>query len=124
MTPETIFLTTFGLVVLEKVVCLILGYLTVRLGHQLIASGAKGEFKFTGRIAGAKADLVSVSPGLLFVLLGVFLMSFAMFVEKGVELHRKPANQVKPAPLTLEEEGLQDAVSTNTNNNDNQNSTN
>jgi len=30
------------------IVCFILGYRVVRLGHQLIASGVKGDFKFFG----------------------------------------------------------------------------
>jgi hypothetical protein len=67
-----------------KIVCFILGYLTIRLGHQLISSGVKGEFKFSASMGGAKADLASVSPGLLFVLLGVLLIGYAIGVEKAV----------------------------------------
>lgn len=79
------YLTSFGLIVLMKIVVFILGYLTIRLGYNLIVSGVKGEFKFSANLGGAKADLVSVSPGLLFVLLGVFLIGYAMYVEKGVK---------------------------------------
>jgi len=89
MSPEAMafweFIISFALIILLKIVAFILGYLTVRLGHQLISSGAKGEFKFSGSIGGTKADLVSVSPGLLFVLLGVFLIAFAIFVGKDVK---------------------------------------
>jgi len=85
MTPEASalfeFSTAFGLVVLMKIVCFILGYLTIRLGHNLISSGVKGEFKFSGSLMGAKADLVSVSPGLLFVLLGVVLIGIGRCPE-------------------------------------------
>ncbi len=85
MTPEALalfeFSTAFGLVVLMKIVCFILGYLTIRLGHNLISSGVKGEFKFSGSLMGAKADLVSVSPGLLFVLLGVVLIGIGRCPE-------------------------------------------
>ena len=78
------FAITAFLIVLLKVICFILGYLTVRLGQQLISSGAKGEFKFSTRISGVRADLVSVSPGLLFLLLGIFLIGFAINVDKSV----------------------------------------
>lgn len=81
-TLDATFVICFGLVVLMKIVCFILGYMTIRLGYQLIASGVKGEFKFSANVGGAKADLASVSPGLLFVLLGVFLIGYAIYVEK------------------------------------------
>ena len=99
MTPETLYLISFGMVILMKIVCFILGYLTIRLGHKLIASGVKGEFKFSAELAGGKADLASMSPGLLFVLLGVFLIGYAIYVEKGVELEHRPDKQIiKPVP--------------------------
>jgi len=81
-TIDITFITCFALVILMKIVCFIIGYLTVRLGYQLIASGIKGEFKFSANLGGAKADLASVSPGLLFVVLGVFLTGYAIYVEK------------------------------------------
>jgi hypothetical protein len=93
------FAVSLFLVVVLKVVCFILGYLTVRLGHQSISSGAKGEFKFSARLSGTGADLASASPGLLFILLGIFLIGFAMYVDKGVVQSIKvaPSAQV-PAP--------------------------
>jgi len=80
------FVLSFALVILMKIVCFILGYLTIRLGHQLIASGVKGEFTFSAKLGGVKTDLASVSPGLLFVLLGILLIGYAMYAEKGVIL--------------------------------------
>ena len=74
----------FGLIILMKIVCFILGYLIVRLGYLLISSGVKGQFKFSAKLAGVQADLASVSPGLLFVLLGVLLIGYAIYVEKEV----------------------------------------
>jgi hypothetical protein len=65
------FALSLIVVLVLKVVCFILGYLTVRLGHQLISAGVKGEFKFSARLSGTGADLASASPGLLFILLGV-----------------------------------------------------
>jgi len=101
MTTEELAFREFAislfLIVLLKIVCFILGYLTVRLGYQLISSGAKGEFKFSARVSGAGADLVSVSPGLLFLLLGIFLIGVAMTVDKGVT-QRLKINSDSEAP--------------------------
>jgi len=104
MSPEELAFREFAislfLIVLLKVVCFILGYLTVRLGYLLISSGAKGEFKFSARVSGASADLVSVSPGLLFLLLGIFLIGFAINVDKGVtqRLKLNPDSEIPLVP--------------------------
>jgi hypothetical protein len=88
LSPEALavweYIIGSALIVLIKLVCFILGFLTIRLGHQLISSGVKGEFKFSASFGGSKADLASVSPGLLFVLLGVVLIGYAMSVDKAV----------------------------------------
>jgi hypothetical protein len=99
------YVSTFGLIVLMKIVCFVLGYLTIRLGYELIASGVKGEFKFAATLGGAKADLASVSPGLLFVLLGILLIGYAVYVEKTVNLAVPPlqltATPQPPVPDNL-----------------------
>jgi hypothetical protein len=46
-------------------------------------------------LGGAKADLASISPGLLFVALGVFLIGYAIYVEK--EVHFSPSPISVPA---------------------------
>jgi hypothetical protein len=92
-----LYAVSLALVVLMKIVCFILGYLTVRLGHQLIASGVKGEFKFSGSLGGMKADLASVSPGLLFVLLGILLIGYAVYVDKPVKLTLPPTRANQPS---------------------------
>jgi hypothetical protein len=87
-----------------KIVCFVIAYLTVRLGYELIASGVKGEFRFTGSMAGTKAELASVSPGLLFVFLGVVLAIYAMSVEKSVDIGIHPAHAdqaTDPPPLPI-----------------------
>lgn len=104
MTIESIafweYIVSFALIIFMKIVCFVLGYLTIRLGYQLISSGVKGEFKFSANLGGAKADLASVSPGLLFVLLGVSLIGYAIYVPKGAKMEFKPAKQIeKPEPL-------------------------
>jgi hypothetical protein len=78
------YIISLILVFTLKTVCFTLAYLTVRLGHDLIGSGVRGDFKFSARFAGARADLASVSPGLLFVLLGIGLAAFAIQVPKPV----------------------------------------
>lgn len=85
------------LVFLLKITAFVLGYLTIRLGYQLIADGAKGEFNFSGELIGAKAGLVSMSPGLLFVVLGTFLIGYAIFVDKETMFIRE-APPVSSAP--------------------------
>ena len=85
-----VYLLSLVLVILMKIVCFILGYLTIRLGYQLINSGVKGDFKFATSLAGFKADLASVSPGLLFVLLGILLIGYAVYVEKPVNVNLPP----------------------------------
>lgn len=86
MSPETAFVASTALVILMKIVCFVLGYLTIRLGYKLIDAGVRGSFKFSASLGGAKADLASVSPGLLFVFLGIFLIGYAIYVEKGIDL--------------------------------------
>ena len=94
MTKEIVFLFSMGLIIMMKIIVFILGYLTVRLGYDLIKSGVKGEFKFSAKLGGVKTDLASVSPGLLFVVLGIFLIGYAIYVEKTVEVSTPP--QAKP----------------------------
>ncbi len=86
-TPESIYLISFGLIILMKTVCFILGYKIIKLGYHLIVSGVKGEFKFSSSFAGFKADLASLSPGLLFVLLGVMVIMIAVYTNKNVTYH-------------------------------------
>ena len=74
-----------------KIVCFILSYKIIKLGYTLISSGVKGEFKFSSNFIGFKADLASVSPGLLFVLLGILLMMVAIYVDKTVTYHSDKA---------------------------------
>ena len=105
MTPESAYLISVGMVIVMKIVCFILGYLTIRLGYKLITGGVKGEFKFSAKLGGAKADLASMSPGLLFVLLGVLLIGYAMYVEKGVELQRNPTIQAAEKPILPDPQG-------------------
>ena len=69
-----------------KITAFVLGFLTIKMGNSLIRDGIKGGFKFSTEAKGMKGALESSSPGLLFILLGVVLIGYAMFVEKGVDL--------------------------------------
>ena len=82
LTFHYLVLTHLILVFLMKLTCFVLGYLVVRLGYELLVAGIRGKFKFKTEVSGFKADLRSVSPGLLFVLLGVLLIGYAIFVPK------------------------------------------
>ncbi len=75
-------LVTVLSILLFKLSALFIGYFVVKLGYELLVKGITGEFKFRGSIAGGKADLVSASPGLLFLLLGVILMGTAVLKDK------------------------------------------
>ena len=86
LTPESLYLASFALIILMKIVCFILSYKIIKLGYNLISAGVKGEFKFSSNFIGFKSDLTSLSPGLLFVLLGVILMMVAIYINKNVSL--------------------------------------
>ena len=81
-----------------KVLALVLAYLTIRLGYALLVSGAKGEFKFSGGFGGARADLASASPGLLFVLLAIALAIFGISVTKVTTFEASGVPQQQSAP--------------------------
>ncbi|MGA3706561.1 hypothetical protein ACI2T3_24070 [Ralstonia nicotianae] len=73
-----------------KILCLMLGYGVIRIGANLLREGVRGEFRFQGSLPGVKSDLVSASPGLLFLLLGIWLIAFAMWVKNdGLGYERK-----------------------------------
>ena len=85
------------MIILMKIVCFILSYKIIKLGYNLISSGVKGEFKFSSNFIGFKSDLTSLSPGLLFVLLGVVLMMVAIYINKTatIETGSRPSTNGK-----------------------------
>jgi hypothetical protein len=95
-----------------KGVCFLLGYKTVKLGYQLMVDGVKGEFNFTSDFKGIKAGLISSSPGLLFLLLGIFLIGYAMGVTKTVSLDSYvPANANKRERILIHDtDGVKDSL--------------
>ena len=89
-----------------KLSVLVIGYLIAKMGYELLVKGVTGEFKFKGSISGAKADLVGASPGLLFLLLGVVLLSMAVFKDKTFSTstsigEKTEINQEEKPPLDI-----------------------
>ena len=80
-----------------KLAMLIIGYKVTKLGHDLLVKGVTGEFKFSGSYNGAKGDLISASPGLLFLLLGVVVLAVA--ITKSVPFNTTVEQQAGGAPV-------------------------
>lgn len=78
-------LVTVGSLLLFKLTVLLVGYLIARLGHDLLIKGVSGEFKFHSEIKGGKADLVSASPGLFFILMATVLIAIGVIKDKPFE---------------------------------------
>jgi hypothetical protein len=81
------------------------GVNVVRMGYELLVRGVSGEFKFKGEFSGSKADLVSASPGLLFALLGVLLLTAGAVIDKPFSIQwtnqdaaQQPAKPAKAPP--------------------------
>lgn len=86
------------LILAEKLSCFFIGFFIIRMGYKLIASGIKGEFKFSANYKGVKGGLISSSPGLLFVLLGTTLIGYALFIEKSYTFNHKQAKSLTILP--------------------------
>lgn len=111
MNPEQSIwyhVVTVGGLVLFKLAVLLVGYLLARLGHDLLLKGASGQFKFHTEFNGAKADLVSVSPGVFFVLMGTALIATAVIKDKPFQ------TQVTQSSTKSGGEHAPDSVPTNT----------
>lgn len=76
--------TVLGLVVF-KLAVLVVGFLIARLGHDLLVKGITGEFKFAAQLRGTRADLVSASPGVFFILMATILLAVAILKDKPFE---------------------------------------
>lgn len=95
MSEEFLFAIYTGALILAiKLAALACGYFSVRMGYHLISAGVEGKFQFKAEWKGAKADLASVSPGLLFVLLGCWLCGFALYVDKPIYFERTTSSSV------------------------------
>lgn len=88
MGERVMLVIASSMVVFFKLIVIILGYKTIKLGYDLLLRGVKGEFKFSSEISGYKADLRSASPGLLFVVLGCVIMVIAVIEKFPQEVER------------------------------------
>lgn len=88
-------------ILIYKLAILFVGYLIVKMGFTLLRDGIKGEFSFKAEMTGYKADLVSVSPGTFFVLLGVVLLAVSVTSKNQFSF---PSDQTTK-PSTLNQEG-------------------
>lgn len=68
--------------VLFKLVVLVVGYLIARLGYELLVKGVTGQFQFKTEFKGSRADLVSASPGLFFILMAAILIAIGILKDK------------------------------------------
>ncbi len=68
-----------------KLAVLFVGYLIAKLGHDLLIKGVTGQFKFHTNFQGARADLVSASPGVFFILMATILIAIGILKDKPFE---------------------------------------
>jgi hypothetical protein len=93
MTDETVqHILMVGAVWSYKIVTLLVGYLFAKLGFALFLKGVTGEFRFQMEVKGAKADLMSASPGLFLMLMGTIIVGVGLY--KGMDV----AVRVVPGP--------------------------
>jgi hypothetical protein len=62
-----------------KVVALVIGFLFTYLGYKLLLRGVSGGFKFSAAYKGAKADVISASPGIFFTLTGTIIIGIGLY---------------------------------------------
>ena len=100
-------------ILLMKLAVLIVGYLLAKLGYLLLVQGITGQFKFKGEFQGIKADVISASPGTLFIVLSVVLLIIAVRTEKSTssEVSSPPSSassiEMPDLPLPLDTKGRQ-----------------
>src|SRR6266478_4968617 len=81
-TGVMMHLITVSPLFLFKIAALIVGYLLAKLGYDLLIKGITGQFRFKSDLKGIKADIVSASPGTLFIVLATVLLIFAVVADK------------------------------------------
>lgn len=73
-----------------KVTAFVLGYLIVRLGHDILIRGVTGEIDFGFSGSGFKTKLKAASPGALFVLMGAAIIIWGLAMQKPFEVKAGP----------------------------------
>jgi hypothetical protein len=106
----TIHLITSAALVTYKVVALVVGFLFAFLGYKLLVKGVSGEFKFSAEYKGVKADLISASPGIFFILTGTIVIGITLY--KGLTFEELPVDRPPlSAPSGASESGKAPAFS-------------
>lgn len=78
------------------------------MGFTLIREGVKGEFKFSGDLGSFKSKLESVSPGLLFVLLGVAVIIYGIAVKR--DIYIKSSKGLDRIEIPLNDMGIEELL--------------
>jgi hypothetical protein len=87
---------TFILSVLVlKVTAFVLGYLIVKLGHDTMIKGIKGDIDFGFSGSGITTKLKSGSPGAFFVLAGAAIIIWGLIVQKPMDIKYSPPTEQK-----------------------------
>jgi hypothetical protein len=81
-----------------KLATLTVGYLFAKLGYALFLKGVTGEFKFHVEAKGAKADLISASPGLFLILMGTIIVAVGLYKGLSVDVTQGPASVMEGVP--------------------------
>jgi hypothetical protein len=109
------YMLTVVSILLLKLALVWAGVKIVQMGNDLLRRGVSGEFKFQASLTGAKADLASASPGLLFALLGSAVLIAAVVIEKPASIYigsgggqsvsnsQAPPPEVSPEPPKLKQ---------------------
>jgi hypothetical protein len=91
-------LISMSLVWSYKLATLLIGYLFARLGYDLLLKGVTGSFKFSTELKGIKADLISASPGLFFIIMGAVIVSIGLYRGLTIDVRPGPPVIVAPTP--------------------------
>lgn len=84
---------TVGSLLIFKTTVIIVGYKIAKLGYNLLLKGITGQFTFSANIKGAKADVVSASPGIFFILMATILICIAVVKDKPFSTKMSMGNQ-------------------------------
>ena len=106
MSHENLILADLALIFTLKCICVVLGYKIIKLGYSLLNDGIKGNFKFSLGYHGFKSGLVSASPGLLFVFLGVCLIVAGLWINKNIQFESSKKTNSFPMLTPIKSDSL------------------
>ena len=78
-------LSTVVPLIIFKLSIVVVGYFVAKLGYLLLLAGVKGEFKFHSKFQGNVIDLISVSPGIFFILMATIMIAIGIIKDKPFE---------------------------------------